>query len=140
MKTREEIFKQLNSNPVFYLATSEDGKPHVRGMLLFKADNRGIIFHTGTFKALHHQLQENPSVEMCFSCKETNEQIRISGELVQDNSPELLDEIYQHPTRGFLRSMGESIKGQIAVYRMETGKASFWTMAKNLEPNSYIDF
>jgi pyridoxamine 5'-phosphate oxidase len=140
MKTKEEIFEQLRSNPVFYLATSENGKPHVRGMLLYKADSRGIIFHTGTFKALYKQLEENPSVEMCFNCKETNEQIRISGDLIKDESQELMDEIYQHPTRGFLRSYGESIKEKIAVYRMETGKVSYWTMAKNLEPNSYIEF
>jgi len=140
MKTKEELFKLLNSNPVFYLATVEDGKPHVRGMLLFKADERGIIFHTGTFKDVHRHLQANPSVEMCFNSQKTGEQIRISGDLIQDDSPELIDEIYNHPTRGFLRSFGESIKGKMAAFRLEKGKAFVWTMKSNFEPNSYMEF
>jgi len=141
MKTKEEIFKLINENPVFHLATVENGKPHVRGMLLFKADNeRGIIFHTGTFKDLYRQLQANPSVEMCFHCQKTGEQIRISGDLVQDKSLNLIEEIYNHPTRAFLRNFGESIKERMAVYRMIHGKATVWTMEKNLEPNYYTEF
>lgn len=134
MKTKEEIFQLLNSNPVFHLATVEDQKPHVRGMLLYKADERGIIFHTGTFKNIHRQLQCNTNVELCFNIQKTGEQIRISGEVLEDCSSELIDEIYQHPSRGFLRSMGESIKGQIAVYRLPNAKVNIWTMDKNLEP------
>jgi len=84
-------------------------------------------------------LQENPWVELCFNTK-TGEQIRIAGEVVQDNSPELIDEIYQHPTRGFLRSMGESIKDRMAAYRMEKGKVSYWTMASNMEPTQFVEF
>lgn len=141
MKTKEEIFKLINENPVFHLATVENGKPHVRGMLLFKADNeQGIIFHTGTFKDLYRQLQANPSVEMCFHCQKTGEQIRISGDLVQDKSLNLIEEIYNHPTRAFLRNFGESIKERMAVYRMIHGKATVWTMKKNLEPNYYTEF
>lgn len=140
MKTKEEIFDLLNNNPVFFLATVDNGKPHVRGMLLFKADERGIIFHTGTFKDVHHQLQANPSVEMCFSVQSTGEQIRVSGEVVEDSNPALVDEIYQHPTRGFLRNFGESIKGRMAVYRLEKGKVSVWTISSNFEPNSYLEF
>ena len=141
MKTKEEIFKLINENPVFHLATVENGKPHVRGMLLFKADSeRGIIFHTGTFKDLYRQLQANPSVEMCFHCQKTGEQIRISGDLVQDKSLNLIEEIYNHPTRAFLRNFGESIKERMAVYQMIHGKATVWTMEKNLEPNYYTEF
>jgi pyridoxamine 5'-phosphate oxidase len=140
MKTKEEIFQLLNSNPVFHLATVDDGKPHVRGMLLFKADEQGILFHTGTFKDLYRQIQANPSVEMCFHCQKTGEQIRISGDLQEDNSPELIEEIYAHPTRGFLRSFGDSIKGKMAAYRMVKGKISVWTMADNFEPNRYMEF
>jgi pyridoxamine 5'-phosphate oxidase len=139
MKTKEEIFELLNSNPVFYLATVENGKPHVRGMLLFKADERGIIFHTGTFKSLYKQILDNPSVELCFNCSKTGEQIRISGDLVQDKSPEILDEVYNHPSRVFLRNFGESIKDNMAVYRLEKGQATIWTMAANSEPNTYIE-
>lgn len=139
MRTKEEIIELIRENPVFHLATVDNGKPHVRGMLLYKVDEEGIVFHTGTFKDLHRQLQANPSVELCFFSQKTGEQIRVSGDLVQDKSPELIDEIYNHPTRAFLRSMGESIKTKVAVYRLPKGKACVWTMQTNAEPNSYID-
>jgi pyridoxamine 5'-phosphate oxidase len=139
MKTTEEILQLLNSNPVFYLATVENNKPHVRGMLLYKADADGIVFHTGNFKELHRQLQANHSVELCFNSAKTGEQIRVSGEVVEDCSTELIDEIYQHPTRGFLRSMGESIKEKVAVYRITHPKVNIWKMENNFDPTKFVD-
>lgn len=139
MRTKEEIFELMNSNPMFHLATVENGKPHVRGMLLFKADERGIIFHTGTFKDLHSQLQANPSVELCFFSQKTGEQIRISGDLVQDKSKELIEEIYNHPSRGFLRAWGAGIEEKIAIYRLPIGKAWIWTMDTNFDAKNYVE-
>lgn len=60
--TKEEMFKIMNENMAFHLATSVDGQPHVRGMLLFRADENGIIFHTGKFKDLYEQLKKNPTL------------------------------------------------------------------------------
>ena len=56
--TKEQIFELINGmqNPVMYVATSENGQPHVRGILLYSADENGIVFHTGKFKALHKIL------------------------------------------------------------------------------------
>lgn len=139
MKTKEEIFTLLNENPAFHLATVENGRPHVRGIFMYKADERGIIFHTGTFKDLYKQLQENPEVEMCFFNPQNGEQVRISGKVVLDRDKNLLDEIYNHPSRAFLRSWG-NIEEKLAVYRMPHGKAVVWTMASNFEPKTYIEF
>lgn len=137
MKTKEEIFEMITASPVFHLGTVANGKPHVRGMLLYKADERGIIFHTGDFKDLYKQLKANPEIEMCFNHK--GEQIRIAGEVTEDNSPELIEEIYNHPTRGFLRSFGESIKGRMGVFKMEKAKVATWKMETNFEPTLYFD-
>lgn len=56
---KNKIFNFLNANPVFHLATVDGNKPHVRGLLLYRADENGIIFHTGKMKDLHKQLTEN---------------------------------------------------------------------------------
>lgn len=133
MKTKEEIYQLLNSNPAFHLATVENQQPHVRGMLLYAADERGIIFHTGTFKSLYKQIVANPAVELCFNSFKTGEQVRVKGELVDITSPELMDEVYQHPTRGFLRAMGEEVKGCVAIYRVDKAEFYYWTMEKNRE-------
>jgi len=49
--TKEQIFEVMNGNLGFHLATVENGEPRVRGMMLYKADETGIVFHTGDFKA-----------------------------------------------------------------------------------------
>ncbi|MEW6586544.1 MAG: pyridoxamine 5'-phosphate oxidase family protein, partial [Nitrospirota bacterium] len=92
---RNEIFAFLNANPVFHLATVEGDKPHVRGLLLYRADENGILFHTGKNKDLHKQLSANPNVEMSFNNNKFEEltQIRISGSAELDEDMELKKEI-----------------------------------------------
>ena len=113
--TKEEMFKIMNENMAFHLATSVDGQPHVRGMLLFRADENGIIFHTGKFKDLYEQLKKNPNVELCFNSPST--QIRVSGVIEEINDDKIVEEIYAHPTRQFLRNWKEQgIDAKLAVF------------------------
>ena len=46
----KEMYDLMNANPAFHLATVEGEQPRVRGMLLFRADENGIIFHTASTK------------------------------------------------------------------------------------------
>ena len=64
--TKEEIFQFMNGNPVFYLATMDGDQPRVRGMLLFRANEDGIIFHTSAQKDVYTQIRNNPKAELCF--------------------------------------------------------------------------
>ena len=137
---KNEIFGFLNSNPVFHLATVEGNKPHVRGLLLYRADENGLVFHTGKMKDLHRQLTANPHVEMCFSNGKFEDlvQIRVSGavELVEDL--ELKKEIVQK--REFLKPWVErGGYGPLAVYRLRKGTATIWTMKTNFAPKEYIE-
>ena len=105
--TKEELFKMMNENPVMHLATvDENGYPRVRGILMFKASEDGIIFHTGTFKELYKQLMSNPNAELCFQCNGT--QVRVEGKFELDESDEVFEEIYNHPSRAFIRQWGKS--------------------------------
>ena len=136
---KTEIFEFLNANPVFHLATIEGNKPRVRGILLYYADENGIIFHTGKMRDLYKQLTENPDVEMSFNngSDENLMQIRVSGrvELVEDT--ELKKEIVQK--REFLKPFVEQSGYEpLAVYRLKNGIASVWTMRTNLEPKEYL--
>ncbi len=134
------IFEILNANPVFHLATVEGNKPHVRGLLLYKADENGIIFHTGKMKDLHKQLTQNPQVEMCFNNGKFNSliQIRVSGavELVEDLG--LKKEIVQK--REFLKPWVEQMGYDfLAVYNLKKGIATVWTMETNFAPKKFIE-
>ena len=139
--TKEELFKMMNENPVMHLATvDENGFPHVRGILMFKASDEGIIFHTGTFKELYKQLMANPNAELCFQYKGT--QVRVCGKFELDESDELFEEIYNHPSRKFIKQWGKSkeeVKDFLKIFRMKNGKACTWSMADNFKPKEYIE-
>ncbi|MEN6327585.1 MAG: pyridoxamine 5'-phosphate oxidase family protein [Syntrophomonas sp.] len=136
---KEEMFALMNSNPVFYLATVEDEQPRVRGMLLYRADENGIIFHTGIMKDVYKQIMKNPKVELCFNDFKKGVQLRVSGtlELVDDRS--LKEEITAHPSRLFLKGWKESgamsdFYNELAVFRLHNGIANTWTMERNFAP------
>jgi len=137
---KNEVFDFLNANPVFHLATVEGNKPHVRGMLMYRADENGIIFHTGKTKDLHKQLTENPNIEMSFNNGNFQDlvQIRISGTVQLMEDIELKKEIVQK--REFLKPWVERMGyGSFAVYRVKNGVAAVWTLKTNFSPKEFIE-
>lgn len=138
--TKNEIFEFLNANPVFHLATIEGNKPHVRGMLLYRADENGIVFHTGKMRELHRQLTEDPHVELSFNngSSEDLTQVRVSGAVELTEDPELKKEIVRD--RDFLKPLVDQMGYDfLAVYRLKKGVASIWTMRANLAPKEYTE-
>ena len=138
MSSKNEIYEFINENPYFHLASLEGDQPRVRTILLYRADENGIIFHTGAQKDLFKQLGNNPRVEMCFNNYQDNIQVRITGitELVDDLAikKEIVNE------RDFLKPfIEESGYEMLAVYRVKDCVATIWTMANNLEPKKYIE-
>lgn len=138
--TKEELYEMMNGSPVMHLATvDENGQPHVRGILMYKADENGIVFHTGEFKALYKQLLNNPAAEVCFSCK-GGVQVRVEGRFELDESDALKEEIYYHPSRKFIRDWStlEESKKYLKVFRMKGGKAHAWSMADNFKEKEFV--
>ena len=134
--TQQEIFEFINKNQACTLATTDGNKPHVRGMLIFRADNNGIIFHTGVMKDVFKQLQNNPNVELCFI--NDNIQIRISGTASLENDLKLKEEIVAN--RPFLKPIVDQYGYEpLAVFRVRKLVATVWSMATNLAPKEYIE-
>lgn len=137
---KNEIIAFLNANPLCHLATVEGERPHVRGMMMYRADENGIIFHTGKMKDLHKQLLKNSNAEVCFNNGKFQDliQVRVSGvlELVEDL--ELKKEIVSK--RDFMKPWIEKAGyDSLAVYRMKKGKAVVWTMATNFTPKEFVE-
>ena len=112
-------------------------------MMLYRADEDGIVFHTGTMKDIYGQIMKNPKAEMCFNDFKQGLQVRVTGvlELVRDNA--LKDEIAEHPTRKFVKDWRESgelkdFYDTFAVFRMKNGKAVAWSFATNFAPKEKI--
>lgn len=135
--SKEEIFQQLNSHPAFHVATVEGDQPHTRAVLLYRADENGIVFHTARGK----DLLKNPKAEFCFGCEGV--QIRISGELTIIDDNYLKEEIVNHPTRAFLKAWTTNSElsdfyNSLQVLCMKHGKATTWTLDTNFAPKEYI--
>lgn len=138
------IFELMNKNPGFFLATADGNFPKVRGMLLYKADESGIIFHTGNFKDVYKQVLKNPNVQLCFVDPSQNIQVRIRGTLCIVDDNQLKEEISEHPSRAFLKGWKSSVPLQefyssFIVFHMKDGIANVWTMQTNLEPKADIN-
>lgn len=135
---KTEILEFLNGNPACYLATSENNTPHVRGMLMYRADEKGIVFHTGNMKDVYKQLNNNTNVELCFFSSEKNLQVRVSGKAVFVEDIELKKEIAEN--RPFLKPWVEKMGYDIlAVFRVIDCIAHTWSFETNFSPKEYIN-
>jgi len=137
MLTKNEMFQLMNANPVFHLATAEGDQPRVRGMLLFRADDGGIIFHTSSAKDVFAQMKQNPKAELCF--QGDGAQIRVSGVLEQVEDAALREEVFAHPSRVFLQAWKErGIDGHLQIFRMKNGTATAWSMETNFDDKEFV--
>lgn len=138
--TQQEIFEFINKNMSCTLATCVDNKPHVRWIWMYKADEKGIVFHTGAMKDVYKELQANPNVELCFYNGDPQNMIqaRVSGIAVPENDMKLKEEIISN--RPFLKPIVAQYGHEaIAVFRVQKMVANVWTMATNLASKEYIN-
>ncbi|MCP4260586.1 MAG: pyridoxamine 5'-phosphate oxidase family protein [Planctomycetes bacterium] len=135
--TKKEILEFATQNPVFSLATTEGNQPHVRLIMLYKADEDGIVFCTGRDKDVNKQLSKNPAVELCFYNADKGCQVRIEGAVEMVNDLELKMQVVEQFT--FLKPWVESEGYEVLIpFCLKNGKAIVWTMETNLEPKQYI--
>jgi pyridoxamine 5'-phosphate oxidase len=133
-----EILQFINAHPACSLATVEGNQPRVRGMLVYKADVKGLVFHTGTGKSLYKQVQANPRVEVVFNDPETRTQVRVAGVTEIVNDMALKKEIVE--ARPFMKPWVEQWGYDfVAIFRVTRCKVAVWTMATNFEPTTYRD-
>jgi len=136
--SKQEIFEFVTKNPFCSLATVDGNTPHVRTMMLYRADENGIIFTTTTLKDLNNQLQQNHAVEMCFFNPQQMKQVRIEGQAEMLDDLELKKEIVAKLP--FLKPLIESKGYEVLIcYSVKNAKGTIWTMEANFAPKQYID-
>ena len=115
----ERVYDFLKQCGTYYLATSENGQPHVRPFGTADIFEGKLYFQTGLIKKVAKQLEENPNFEIC--AMKGGEWIRVTGEAVLDERIEaqqhMLDE-----TPG-LQRMYKAGDGNTAVYWIKNGVA-----------------
>ena len=118
-------------HPICFLATEDGGRPRVRPLLLWFADERGFYFMTMNPKALSEQLHHDPQVEVCFynSAGElpAARSMRVTGAVEFLDDAELIHRVSEE--RAALEGLIERPLEPIAeVFRIASGEARFWTL------------
>jgi pyridoxamine 5'-phosphate oxidase len=71
--------ERLPEPTAFALATSKDGRPSVRMLLLKHADEHGFVFYTNYESRKGRELLANPNAAMCFHWQPMEIQVRVEG-------------------------------------------------------------
>ena len=80
----DELLKFLEKNPVFYLATDDNGQPRVRPFGFHMIFNDKFYMVTALPEKVCKQMEKNPKIEFCSMAPDTHF-VRVSGEVVFDN-------------------------------------------------------
>jgi uncharacterized pyridoxamine 5'-phosphate oxidase family protein len=128
----EEVLKFLQEAGVWYLATDEDGQPHVRPFGSQMIWNGKLYFQTGLKKDVAKQLLKNPKIEISAMNKK-GEWIRLKAEAIHDPSIEAQKAILD--TMPELKKMYAAGDGNTAVFYLRNAAAticSFTTEPKTI--------
>lgn len=124
--TMNEIINFLQTNKVFFLATTVDNVPHVRPMGFVMEYKGRITFCTSNHKNLYKQLVANPQVEVC-SLDSDNNFLRLTGKVIFCTSEESQTKALE--TVPSLRSIYAVGDGALEVFYLETAHAILQTMS-----------
>ena len=81
-----EVVKYLKSCGTFFLATDEDGQPHVRPFGAVCVFENRLYIVTNNQKKVYRQMKRNGKVEICGMHQGT--WIRVEGEVKEDTRRE----------------------------------------------------
>ena len=110
----------LKSCGTFYLATDENGQPHVRPFGAVCEFEGKLYIQTGKKKDVSKQLHANPKVELCAF--KGGEWIRVAGELVEDDRVEARESMLDaYPG---LKKMYAADDGNTEVFYFKNGVAT----------------
>ncbi|MHB0980122.1 MAG: pyridoxamine 5'-phosphate oxidase family protein [Thermoleophilia bacterium] len=135
--TREEILEFIEANPVAWIATMEDGRPHVRALRAFRIREDGPLFQISTPKDVYRQLAANPDVEVCFNDQTRGIQVRLAGKVQFVEDDAVLDDVLVE--RAFLQSLvDEQGRGAIKLFVIGEAMAYAWTKENNFAPKEWV--
>lgn len=77
-----EVMEYLKACGTFYIATSEDGQPHVRPFGAVCAFDGKLYIVTNNQKKVYRQMKANGKIEICGMHKGT--WMRVEGEVKED--------------------------------------------------------
>ncbi len=81
------------------LATTDEGRPSARMVLVRRVDSRGFVFFTNANSRKGQQLTGNPFAALCYHWKSLERQVRVEGAVEQVDASDS-DDYYASRPRG----------------------------------------
>jgi len=131
---REECIRFAAENPICSLATVDEedaGRPHVRTVFLWRADESGFYFVLFSSKSVSRQVKAHPEVELCFQNHPGDiseaKQLRLHGHLDLLKNHRLQEEASRD--RSILNTLsGDGKDASLEVYLLSDYEMKFWQM------------
>lgn len=120
----------LKSCGTFYLATDENGQPHVRPFGAVCEFEGKLYIVTNNQKKVYHQMKKNGKVEICGMHKGT--WIRVEGEVKEDTRREARVAMMDANTAA-LSSMYTVDDNLMTVFYFEHGTATIYSFTADPE-------
>ena len=86
MANIEKVSEFLDKTRTYYLATVDGDQPRVRPFGTVLVYDGKLYIQTGKVKPVSKQLAANPKAEICAFDGQTGTWLRVSGELINDDS------------------------------------------------------
>lgn len=86
MSNIEKVSDFLDKTRTYYLATVDSDQPRVRPFGTVLVYDGKLYIQTGKVKPVSKQLAANPKAEICAFDGQTGTWLRVSGELINDDS------------------------------------------------------
>ena len=83
----QEVLEFLQKAKTYFIATADGDQPRVRPFGAIMPYNGKLYFATGRRKAVYHQLEMNPKLEICTYGD--GEWLRLTGEAVFEDNDEV---------------------------------------------------
>lgn len=128
----QEVLEYLQACGTFYLATEEDGQPHVRPFGAVCEFEGKLYIVTNNQKKVYHQMKKNGRVELCGMHKGT--WIRVEGTVREDTRREARVAMMDANTAA-LSSMYTVDDNLMTVFCFEQGTATIYSFTA--EPKAY---
>lgn len=128
----EEVLEYLKTCDTFYIATCEDGQPHVRPFGAVCEFEGNLCIVTNNRKKVYRQMKKNGKVEICGMQKGT--WIRVEGEVTEDTRRESRVAMMED-NKATLSGMYTVDDNLMTVFRFEHGTATIYSFTA--EPKVY---
>lgn len=132
MANIEKVCEFLDKTKTYYLATADGDQPRVRPFGTALVYDGKLYIQTGKVKPVSKQLAANPKAEICAFDGETGTWLRVSGELINDDSREVkVAMLEKHPELKFMYSADDD-NTQVLYFKDATATFSSFTAAPEI--------